>query len=91
MTHDLLVQKCEGAGRCGNNITCFSEEACFLSPLTKGCIVTGELALSQGCAPCYGASDVRVAGMSVIWENLADVSGHPHRYHSATKTVQGVG
>lgn len=91
MTHDLLVQECEGAGRGGNDITCFSEKACFLSPLTKGCIVTGELALSQGCVPFYGASDVRVAGMSGIWEDLADVSGHPHRDHSATKTVQGVG
>lgn len=90
MTHDLLVQECEGAGRGGNIIIRFSEEVCFLSPLTKGCIVTGELALSQGCVPCYGASDVRVPGMSGIWEDLADVSRHPHRYHSVTKTVQGV-
>lgn len=90
MTHDLLVQECEGTGRGGNVITCFSEDACFLNPLTKGCIVTGELALSQGCVPCYGASDVRARGMSGIWEDLADANGHQHRYHSVTKTGQGV-
>lgn len=90
MTHDLLVQECEGTGRGGNVITCFSEDACFLNPLTKGCIVTGELELSQGCVPCYGASDVRARGMSGIWEDLADANGHQHRYHSVTKTGQGV-